>query len=262
MKPNRTKHLLKAGKSACGSWVSLASPVAADVMGHAGFDWLLIDMEHGSGDMQTLFVQVLAITSAGNSTPIVRVQWNDPVVIKRVLDAGAEGVMVPGIRTAEEARRAVAATLYPPHGIRSVAAPRTSRYGTDPNFLREANLHVGLFLQIETASAVENIDEILDVAGIDVVFIGPNDLAADLGYLGQTDHPVVQEAIAKIEKAANRRGLALGSVTKNWESAEKLLDCGYRAVSLMSDTSFILSNARAVISKVQAHPTYAAGTDS
>lgn len=262
MKTNRTKHLFSSGKSACGSWVSLASAVGADVMGHAGFDWLLIDMEHGSGDLQTLLVQVLAITSAGQSTPIVRVQSNDPVVIKRVLDVGAEGIMVPGIKTADEARKAVASTLYPPHGIRSVAAPRTSGYGMDPAFLREANQNVAVFLQIETAAAVENIEDILDVPGIDVVFIGPNDLAADLGYLGQTEHPVVQAAFAKIEDAANRRGLALGSVTRSWEAAEKLLNRGYRAVSLMSDTSFILTNARMGIAKIYAHSTYATVTTS
>lgn len=259
MKPNRTKQLLRDGKSACGSWVSLAGPVGADLMGLAGFDWLLIDMEHGTGDYQTLLIQAMAITSMGHSTPIVRVEWNDTAVIKRVLDTGAEGVMVPGIRSADEARRAIAATLYPPAGIRSVAFPRASRYGTDPMYLAECNDNIAVFLQIETRAAVQEIESILDVPGIDVAFIGPNDLSADLGYLGQLDHPEVCAAIAHVEAAANRRGIALGSVSRDWSQAEALLDKGYRAVSLMSDAAFLLSSATTGAQRVRAHPTYAGG---
>ena len=133
MRPNRLKALLQEGKLACGSWLTLCSPLGAEIMGLAGFDWLLIDMEHGSGDYQTLLGQLQAISCAGETTTVVRVQWNDPNIVKRVLDLGAEGVMVPGVRTVDEARQAVASLRYPPEGIRGIANVRASRVGLDPH---------------------------------------------------------------------------------------------------------------------------------
>jgi 2-keto-3-deoxy-L-rhamnonate aldolase RhmA len=253
MKVNRTRRLLREGRATAGSWMMLCGSTAADLMGLAGFDWLVIDMEHGTGDYQTLLGQVQAINSVGDTTPIVRVQANDPNIVKRVLEAGAEGVMVPGIRTVEEARLAVASTRYPPEGIRSVSFPRASRYGLDPDYLREANDNVALFLQFETRDAVENAEAILELPGIDVAFVGPNDLAADLGHTGQLDHPEVRAAIGRVEEAANRRGVALGSVSRTWEEAEALLARGYRAAALMSDVAFLLGSARTGAERMRAH---------
>ena len=121
MKQNRLKNLLREGKYASGSWVSMCNPLGAEIMGMVGFDWLLVDMEHGAGDYQTLLSQLQAIGAAGDTTPIVRVEWNDPVVVKRVLDIGAEGVMVPGIKTAEDAKKAIGSIKYPPDGFRGIA---------------------------------------------------------------------------------------------------------------------------------------------
>lgn len=256
MKTNRTLQLLHEGKSACGSWVSLASPLGAELMGLAGFDWLLIDMEHGTGDYQTLALQLMAIQTAGKSTPIVRVQSHDTVVIKRALDAGAQGIMVPSVQTAEEARSAIAATRYAPEGNRSVAATRANNYNINREYMEGANKNIAVFMQIETAEAVDAIEDILDVAGIDVVFIGPNDLAADLGHRGDRDHVEVQAAIKKVEDAAKRRGIPLGSVSRDKESAAELLDRGYRAFSVMGDTSFILSGARQQIAGIKSHPNF------
>jgi 2-keto-3-deoxy-L-rhamnonate aldolase RhmA len=254
MKPNRVKALLKEGKATCGSWISLCSPMAAEVMGLLGFDWLLIDMEHGAGDYQTLVHQLQAIAAAGDSEPIVRVQWNDPVVIKRVLDAGARGVMVPGIRTVEEARRAIASTKYPPQGFRGIASVRGGKYGLDSAYLKDANEHIAMFLQVETREAVAGIDAILDLPGIDVCFIGPNDLAADLGHTGNLGHAEVVGAIKKVEDAANARRIPLGTVSRGWEAAKPLFDKGYQAVSILSDLHFLLNGARGALEQFRAHP--------
>jgi 2-keto-3-deoxy-L-rhamnonate aldolase RhmA len=259
MKPNRVKQLLKDGKTTCGSWVSLCSPIGAEVMGLMGFDWLLIDMEHGAGDYQTLLGQLQALAAAGETVPFVRVQWNDPVVIKRVLDIGAYGVMVPGIRTAEEARRAVAAIKYPPEGIRGLAGNRGARYGADGDYVKQANNEIMMILQIETKAAIDAIDAILDVPGIDVAFLGPNDLSGDMGHVGDWNHPDVQAAIKTLEDAANRRKIALGTISRNWEFAKTYLDKGYRFQSLLGDIPFLMQGARAAVESFRKHPHVAKG---
>jgi 2-keto-3-deoxy-L-rhamnonate aldolase RhmA len=255
MKPNRVKQLLKEGKATCGSWVSLCSPMGAEVMGLLGYDWLLIDMEHGAGDYQTLVHQLQAIGCAGETEPIVRVQWNDPVVLKRVLDAGARGVMVPGIKTVDEAKRAIAATKYPPQGFRGIASVRGGKFGLDANYLKEANEHIAMFLQIETKEAVANIAGILALPGIDVCFIGPNDLAADMGHTGDMGHAEVVAAIKKVEDAANAEGIPLGTVSRGWDFAKPLFDKGYKAVSILSDLHFMLNGARGALDQFRAHPS-------
>jgi len=246
MKANRVKQLLKEGKPTCGSWVSLCSPVGAEVMGQLGFDWLLIDMEHSPLDYATLLSQMQAI-DRGDTVPFVRVPWNDGATIKRVLDLGALGIMVPGVQTVEHTRHAVAACKYPPEGFRGVASVRAARYGQDGTYLKEANGQVMVVLQIETREAVEDIDRILDVPGIDCAFIGPADLSATLGHLGNAQHPDVQKAIAKIEAAANKRKIALGSVSTSWEVAKGLIDKGYRIVSVMSDIRFMMAAASGAV---------------
>lgn len=254
MKPNRVKQLLQQNQAACGTWVSLCSPIAAEAIGLCGFDWLLIDMEHGAGDYQTLVSQLQAIACAGESEPIVRVQWNDPVIVKRVLDAGARGVMIPGIKTAEEAKRAIASTKYPPQGFRGIASVRGGKFGLDPGYLKEANDQILIYLQVETKEAVKDIDTILDVPGIDVCFIGPNDLSADLGHIGDLGHPETVAAIERVEKAAKARKIPLGTVSRGWDAAKALYDKGYLAVSVQSDVNFLISAARQAIDSFRAHP--------
>ena len=258
MKPNHLKKMLKEGKYACGSWVSMCSPIGAEVMGLAGFDWLLIDMEHGAGDYQTLLGQIQGLAaSGGDATPIVRVQENDPVVIKRVLDIGAYGVMVPGNKTVADAEQAVAAIKYPPEGIRGIAGNRVAKWGLDKDYVKQSNDEMMLFLQIETGEAIENIEAILDVPGIDVAFLGPNDLSADMGYTGQWDHPEVVAAIKKLEDAANKRNIPLGTISRNWDAAKVLLDKNYKVVSIMSDVAHMLSSSQSAIASFRAHPNVA-----
>ena len=257
MKPNRVKQLLKQGKYTCGSWVSLCSPIGAEAMGLSGFDWLLIDMEHGSGDYQTLLTQLQGIAAAGETVPFVRVQWNDAVVIKRVLDLGAYGVMVPGIRSADEAKAAVSAIKYPPQGIRGLAGNRGAKFGLDGDYVKQANDEIMMILQIENEAAINQIDAILDVPGIDVAFLGPNDLSGDMGHVGDWDHPDVQKAIKKLEDAANKRRIPLGTVSRNWEAAKAFIDRGYRFQSLMGDLPFLIQGARGAVANFRQHPNVA-----
>jgi 2-keto-3-deoxy-L-rhamnonate aldolase RhmA len=259
MKANRVKQLLQSGQYTCGSWVSLCSPIGAEVMGLMGFDWVLIDMEHGAGDLQTLLGQLQALGAAGETVPFVRVQWNDPVVIKRVLDLGAYGVMVPGIRSAEEAKRAVAAIKYPPVGIRGLAGNRGARFGLDPDYVEQSNEQIMMILQIETKAAIDHIDAILDVPGVDVAFLGPNDLSGDMGHVGNWDHPDVLAAIGKLEAAANKRKIALGTISRNWEMAQAYLGRGYRFQSLLGDIPFLMQGARAAVASFRQHPHVAKG---
>jgi 2-keto-3-deoxy-L-rhamnonate aldolase RhmA len=254
MKPNRLKQLFKENKSACGTWVSLCSNLAAEAVGMVGFDWLLVDMEHGAGDYTTLVSQLQAIACAGESEPIVRVQWNDPVIVKRVLDAGARGVMIPGIKTVDEARRAIACTKYPPQGFRGIASVRAGKFGLDANYLKEANDNIAVFLQVETKESVQAIDAILDLPGIDVCFIGPNDLAADLGHTGDLGHADVVAAIEKVERAAKSRKIPLGTVSRSWDAAKALFDKGYQAVSVQSDVNLLIMAAKQAVENFRAHP--------
>ena len=198
-----------------------------------------------------------ALAAAGDTVPIVRVQWNDPVVIKRVLDLGAYGVMVPAIRSVEEARAAVAAVKYPPLCMRGLAGVRGGRYGQDPDYVRQANEEIMVVLQVETREAIADIGNILDVPGIDVAFLGPNDLSADLGHVGQWTHPEVLEAIATLEEAADKRNIPLGTISRDWEAAQACLDRGYRLQALMGDIPLLIASAKEMVSRFRKHPDVA-----
>ena len=201
---NRFKQALAAGERQVGLWSALASPIAAEVIAGAGFDWIVIDGEHGPNDIVTLLPQLQAM-KGGTAEPIFRIPWNEPVIIKRALDVGARTLLIPFVQNVEEARAAVAATRYPPLGIRGVSvAPRANDYGRVSNYHANANLDICVLLQIETRAAVEQIEAIAAVDGVDGLFIGPSDLAADLGYLGNAKAP---EARAVLAAAGRRVGL-------------------------------------------------------
>jgi 2-keto-3-deoxy-L-rhamnonate aldolase RhmA len=247
---NAVKRKLKAGRRTVGAWLSLCSPIAAEIMADAGFDWLLIDMEHGHGDYQTLLAQLQAIEGSG-VTPIVRVQANDPAVIKRVLDLGAHGVMVPWVGGRRSCESAVRACKYPPDGIRGVAgghrAAGFGRFG--PDYWERANAETLTLIQIETPEAVREIDGVLKVPGVDVAFIGPNDLSAALGHLGNPAHPDVQAAIAAVERAAREAGVALGTISRSWDEARALYERGYRMVTVGGDAALLAQHAPALVER-------------
>lgn len=252
---NVVKRELKAGRRTVGAWLSLGSSIAAEIMADAGFDWLLIDMEHGPGDYQTLLGQLQAMQGSA-AVPLVRVQWNDPAVIKRVLDLGAHGVMIPLVGSTAECEAAVRACKYPPEGSRGVAGShRAAGFGRfTAEYWKRANAETLVIVQVETTEAVERIDDILRVPGVDVAFVGPADLSAALGHLGDARHPDVQDAIGRVEAAAKRAGVALGTISRNWEEARALYARGYQMVTLCSDASLVAQGATAVVQNFRNDP--------
>jgi 2-keto-3-deoxy-L-rhamnonate aldolase RhmA len=233
---NRVKRMLQEGKKTAGAWLQIASPFTAEILAQAGFDWLIVDMEHGPGDIQMLVSQLQAMNGTG-VTPLVRAPWNDFVTIKRILDAGVYGLLVPYVNTREEAEAAVRACRYPPHGIRGVAgSPRAQGYGQNVReYLAGANDEILLLIAVETPAAVANLDGILGVDGIDGIFIGPMDLATNMGYLGDPSHTSVQEMIAEIEEKVLSSGKILATISGSWEQAQRLYDRGYQMIMLMAD---------------------------
>jgi 2-dehydro-3-deoxyglucarate aldolase len=233
--PNRFKRDLREGKLQIGCWSSLASPLSTEILGLAGFDWLLLDGEHSPNDLNTFILQLMALKDSV-SAPVVRPQANDPVQIKRLLDAGFYNFLIPFVESAEEAGRAVAATLYPPEGIRGVSlAMRGNRHGTIPDYLRVSNQNIVVAVQIESRAGVENVHDICDVAGIDAVFVGPSDLAAGLGHTGNPAHPDVQAAIEQVFAAAAQAGVPAGILAPAEADARKYIAMGATMVAVGGD---------------------------
>src|SRR5258707_10129933 len=192
---NAFKHALAQGKLQIGLWSSLCSNIAAEIISDSGFDWILLDTEHSPNEIPDLLSQLQAV-QRGTATPIVRAAWNDAVLFKRILDIGAQSLLVPFVQNPEEARRAVAATRYPPSGIRGTAgSSRASRYGRVKDYLKKANEEICLLVQVETRQALDQIEAIAKVDGIDGVFIRPAGLAASRGHIGDIHHPTVQKAL-------------------------------------------------------------------
>ena len=245
---NSVKRRLKAGEATAGAWLQLCSSIAAEIMADAGFDWLLIDMEHGHGDYQTLLAQLQATEGSG-TVPLVRVQANDFAVIKRVLDLGAYGVMIPWVSGRKECEAAVRACKYPPEGIRGMAGSHRAagfgRFGAE--YWKRANREILVIVQIETVEALRDVDAMLAVPGLDVAFVGPTDLSAALGHVGDPRHPDVVEAIATIERAAKKASVALGTISRSWDEAKALYARGYQMVTLASDAALVTQHAAAIV---------------
>jgi 2-keto-3-deoxy-L-rhamnonate aldolase RhmA len=238
-----------------GTWISSASPIVAEAIGHAGFDWGLVDMEHAPLDVMGV-VHLLQALSGTKMLPVVRVPWNDAVTVKRVLDAGATTVMFPFVQTADEAQRAVAATRYPPEGIRGMAGTsRATRYGTTPNYFRSANGNIGVIVQIETPQAIEQIEAIAGVPGVDALFIGPADLSAALGHIGQLTHPAVMELMARAVQRCKALGMPVGTLGSSPEAVAQYRAIGFDFVAVSSDIGFIMRGAQAAIAALRTRDT-------
>jgi 2-dehydro-3-deoxyglucarate aldolase/4-hydroxy-2-oxoheptanedioate aldolase len=233
---NPLKHKLAQGGKAAGAWLQLASPFTAEIMAQAGFDFLMIDLEHGPGDILSLISQIQAMKGTP-AAPLVRATWNDFVLVKRILDAGAHGILFPYINSAGDAEAAVRACRYPPEGIRGVAAsPRAAGYGQNSmGYLAHANQEILILLAVETPEALANLDAILAVPGVDGIFIGPMDLATSMGYLADPKQPPVQAAIAQIETKVLGAGKILSTIAGPWEQAQNLYERGYQMLMLMAD---------------------------
>jgi 2-keto-3-deoxy-L-rhamnonate aldolase RhmA len=223
-----------------GTWLNLGSHLTAEIAGNAGFDWVLIDMEHGAGGHESCVRQVQAV-SATPAAPLARVAWNDAPRFKRVLDLGISGVIVPYVTTAEEARQAVAAMRYPPDGIRGVASlNRACNFGRDfKDYFAAANQELLTVAQVETEATVARADEIAAVDGVDVLFIGPMDLSVSMGIALQYDHPRFKAALAQVSDACKRAGKAAGILLGNADQVPDTITAGFTFIGLGSDGGVI-----------------------
>jgi len=239
--PNTFKAALNEGRRQIGLWSSLCSNIAAEIIAGSGFDWIVLDSEHAPNEVPGLLSQLQAMATS-TTEPVVRIPWNDAVTIKRVLDIGARSLLIPFVQNAEEARAAVAATRYPPLGIRGVSVgPRANRYGRVSGYHHVAHESVCVIVQIETRSTCTQIEAIAEVEGIDGIFIGPSDLAADLGHLANPRHPEVQTAIADACARIRAAGKASGMLTGDPEEACRYLAAGFTFVAMGSDAGVLAS---------------------
>lgn len=238
------KARLRAGEVLLGAWCMIPEPLTAEALARTGYDWVLVDMQHGCMDYETALNMIRAI-DLGGAAPIVRAPWNDPGVIGRLLDAGALGVVIPMIQTAEEARRAVEASLYPPAGRRSFGPIRVGlRDG--PAYFKTANDRVLVIPMIETREALAEVDEIARTPGVDALFVGPFDLSIALGLPpGDNDgQPAFDQAITRIASAAQAAGVGL-AVLSNTAVAPLRIQQGFQLVSVITDISALSAAARA-----------------
>ena len=236
-----------------GLFITSGSETNAEIVASAGFDWLLIDAEHSPYGLETV-TSLLRTVAAYPATPVVRIPVNDTVLIKQYLDLGAQNLMVPMVHNAEQAEKAVAAMHYPPRGVRGIGAAlaRSSRFNGVADYLHKASETVSLTVQVESAEAVENAAEIAAVDGVDAIFIGPSDLAASMGLLGQQQHPDVLAAIDKTFKAVRESGKLVGINAFNLEQAQAYIDAGASFVCVGADVQQLASATRGLIEKFQA----------
>ena len=243
---NAFKAALARGELQIGLWSSLCSPIVAEIIGHSGFDWILVDTEHSPNEPPAVLAQLQAM-QAGTATPIVRPAWNDPVLLKRLLDIGTQAVLVPFVQNAEEAAKAVAACRYPPAGIRGITVSgRGSRYGRVPDYLKRADAEICVLVQVETGEALAQLESIASVDGVDGVFIGPADLSASLGHIGDPGHPEVQDAIKGAVERLAAVGKPAGILTPSEPDARRYIEWGYRFVAVGSDLGLLTKHADAL----------------
>ncbi len=256
---NTFKTWLKTGRKTAplGTWAMSASNTCAEALAYTGFDFLVIDMEHAPIDVieAISLLRTLAGTPLGRSQPIVRLAWNDPILVKRMLDGGAQTLMFPFIQNEIEAKQAVQSTRYPKdnnQGFRGVAAVhRGSLYGAIPDYLNTANDHITVILQIETISAFKNLSKIAQVPGVDAIFIGPGDISADMGFLGQVGHPEVQALLQEVPKQCRDLNMPCGIVGATPEMVKRYIEWGYDFVAIGSDISLLTSKAKENIALIR-----------
>ena len=249
---NAFKRALAAKRAQIGLWCSLSSNYAVEAVAGAGFDWLLLDMEHSPNDLTDVLSQLQAAAPYPTST-VVRLPWNDFVATKRMLDIGAQSVLFPYVQNAEEARQAVASTRYPPAGIRGVAgATRATRFGRIKDYAKHAHEEICVLVQVETKEALEHLESIADVEGVDGVFIGPADLHASLGYPGEVANPAVLPIIDDAIKRIRARGKAPGILYADEKLARRYLELGALFVAVGADVGLLARGADTLAAKFKA----------
>jgi 2-dehydro-3-deoxyglucarate aldolase len=247
--PNSFRRDLQARKQLIGCWVSLASNTSTEILGYAGFDWLLIDGEHAPNDMSSFIGQLQALKDSP-SAPVVRPPWCEPVVVKRLLDIGFYNFLMPWIETADQARAAVSFTRYPPQGMRGMGTGhRSNRYGYVQDYFTTINDNISVMVQIESAKAVDNAEAIAEVDGIDGLFIGPSDLSAAMGFMGQPSHPEVQAAMALVLAAGNKHKKAVGILAPVEADAARYIEQGMTFVAVGGDVGLIRTASKDLADK-------------
>lgn len=260
---NTFKQRLTSGEAQIGLWVGLPNPYCAEMAANAGFDWLLLDGEHAPNDLNSLLGQLQAI-AAYPSQPVIRPPVGDPVIIKQLLDIGAQTLLVPMVESADQARLLVRAMQYPPKGIRGVgsALARASRWNSIPGYLTHADEQMCLLVQIENLAGLEALDEILTVEGVDGVFIGPADLSASMGHCGNPGHAevqaVIEDAIVRIGKA----GKAAGILSADEKLARRYIELGAAFVAVGVDTTVLMRGLQSLAGKFKDAPAPTSGDGS
>lgn len=248
---NAFKHAIAEGKPQFGVWLMSAAPSTAEALGCAGFDFVVVDMEHVPIDTPQA-IEILRAVAGTPASPVTRVPWNDAVMVKRALDAGAQTLMFPFVQDEREAARAVASTRYPPDGFRGAAGVhRASRYGTIPNYFKRAAAELCVVVQIETLAALERLPQIAAVDGVDSIFVGPGDLSASMGHLGDIAHADVQAKLAHAAAECKRLRKPVGIVGPNPDMVQRFQGYGYTWVAVGSDMSMMLGRAQEWLGKLR-----------
>jgi 4-hydroxy-2-oxoheptanedioate aldolase len=259
MRANHLRSLWQAGRAATCCWLTIPSAFTAELMAHAGFDSLTIDLQHGLIGYETAVSMLQAISTTA-VTPLARVPWNDPGIIMKLLDAGAAGIICPMINSRAEAEAFVGACRYPPQGYRSYG-PRRAMLYAGADYPERANDYVLAIAMIETAAALEQLDEILEVSGLDAVYIGPADLSLSLGVAQRVDQddPTMVAALDRILQAARRRGIPAGLHTGSSEYAARMFTQGWQLATVRTDAAFLESGAQAVVHQLHGAVTAQSG---
>lgn len=249
---NAIKKKLYDGKVSLGTWITIGNPDVPDLLKQLPFDWFVFDTEHSYFTIETVKNMQMALSDS-QACPIVRVGMLDQLLIKRALDIGSQGLVVPLVNSAEDARKYVSYAMYPPSGVRGAGPGRAAKYGNNiGEYLRTANEELLLIAQIETTQALSNADEIVATNGIDVAFVGPTDMTMSLGLVDDRWNPKVIDAMKTVIKACEKHGKIPGTLAVSVEEAKKWLGLGFRFVALGSDSKFLFQGAKSFLSQVQA----------
>jgi len=242
---------IRSGKPQVGLWLSLSTAFSSEVVASAGYDWVLIDMEHSPNDLSSVMGQ-LQVFEAWDTTPIVRPEWNDSVLVKRLLDTGAPGLLFPMVQTPDESQSAVQATRYPPRGIRGVSGTtRANRFGRVTDYFDRIEDETAVLVQVETRSAVEQAESIGGIDGVSGVFFGPADIAADLGHLGQPMHPEVWDLIMPVAKKLISQGVPVGTLVFDTDFAKRLYGEGFTFIAVGSDAGLLARGADSLLNTMR-----------
>lgn len=249
---NRFKRALAQGRTLFGAWLTSGTPSTAEALGFMGFDFLVVDMEHTPLETHHM-VDTLRAIAGTPASAVVRMPWNDMVMVKRALDGGAQSILMPFVQDADEARRAASFTRYPPHGVRGVAGMhRGNRYGTAADYFASGHDELCVMVQVETAQALERLPAIASVPGIDSIFVGPSDLAASMGHLGEPGHADVQAALRTAAERCRAAAKPCGIIGANPDFTAKYVQYGYNWIAIGSDMGFMAGRAQEWLARARA----------